>query len=98
MYVGNLDVRASERDVDREFSDYGRLREVWVARTPPGFAFVEFEDARDARDAIRHLDGRKILGQRIRVEAARGPPRGRGGGYRGRGGGRYGDRPPRDER
>jgi RNA recognition motif-containing protein len=30
---------------------------VWVARRPPGYAFLDFEDPRDARDAIRALDG-----------------------------------------
>jgi hypothetical protein len=30
---------------------------VWVARKPPGFAFIEFDDRRDAQDAIRELDG-----------------------------------------
>lgn len=30
---------------------------VWVARKPPGFAFVDFDDRRDAQDAIRELDG-----------------------------------------
>lgn len=30
---------------------------VWVARKPPGFAFIDFDDRRDAQDAIRDLDG-----------------------------------------
>jgi hypothetical protein len=30
---------------------------VWVARKPPGFAFIDFDDKRDAEDAIRDLDG-----------------------------------------
>ena len=33
------------------------LCSVWVARKPPGFAFIDFDDRRDAQDAIRELDG-----------------------------------------
>jgi len=33
------------------------LCSVWVARRPPGYAFLDFEDSRDARDAIREVDG-----------------------------------------
>lgn len=28
-----------------------------IARKPPGFAFIEFDDSRDADDAVRKLDG-----------------------------------------
>lgn len=38
-------------DLEDAFAKYGPVRDVWVARRPPGFAFVEMEDARDARDA-----------------------------------------------
>jgi len=31
-------------------------RSVWVARRPPGYAFLEFDDERDALDAISALD------------------------------------------
>lgn len=30
---------------------------VWVARKPPGYAFIDFDDRRDAQDAIREIDG-----------------------------------------
>ena len=53
--VGN---NASKGELEDAFSYYGRLRSVWVARNPPGFAFIEFEDPRDAEDAVRGLDGR----------------------------------------
>ncbi|KAE9454608.1 hypothetical protein C3L33_13498, partial [Rhododendron williamsianum] len=57
VYVGNLDPRVSERELEDEFRTYGVLRSVWVARRPPGYAFIEFDDKRDALDAIRDLDG-----------------------------------------
>lgn len=68
VYVGNVDPRATERDLEDEFRMYGVLRSVWVARKPPGFAFVEFEDRRDAVDAIRALNGKNGW----RVELSRG--------------------------
>lgn len=57
VYVGNLGSSASKHEIENAFSKYGPLRNVWVARNPPGFAFVEFEDRRDAEDAVRGLDG-----------------------------------------
>ena len=57
IYVGDLSRDATERDIERAFSYYGPLRSVWVAKNPPGFAFVEFEDRRDSDDAVRGLDG-----------------------------------------
>jgi len=51
---------ASKQELEESFSYYGPLRNVWVARNPPGFAFVEFEDPRDAEDAVRGLDGRYV--------------------------------------
>ena len=46
-----------------------------VARNPPGFAFVEYEDNRDAEDAVRNLDGSRACGSRIRVEMSNGRTR-----------------------
>ncbi|GAA6012782.1 hypothetical protein JCM10207_005358 [Rhodosporidiobolus poonsookiae] len=64
-----------------------------------GFAFVEFDQLRDAEQAVQELNNKDFLGERILVEFAKpprammddrfgGPPRGYGGG--GYGGGGYG--------
>ncbi|KAK6640648.1 serine arginine-rich splicing factor [Polyplax serrata] len=81
VYVGDLGSSASKQELEDAFGYYGPLRNVWVARNPPGFAFVEFEDPRDADDAVRGLDGRTVCGRRVRVE----PSNGMGGRRRDRG-------------
>uniref|UniRef100_A0A0E0GDW0 Uncharacterized protein n=1 Tax=Oryza nivara TaxID=4536 RepID=A0A0E0GDW0_ORYNI len=58
LYVGNLDPRVTSGELEDEFRVFGVLRSVWVARKPPGFAFIDFDDKRDAEDALRDLDGK----------------------------------------
>ncbi|KAL5207440.1 hypothetical protein ABZP36_031875 [Zizania latifolia] len=58
LYVGNLDPRVTSGELEDEFRVFGVLRSVWIARKPPGFAFVDFDDKRDAEDALRDLNGK----------------------------------------
>ncbi|XP_039018220.1 serine/arginine-rich splicing factor RSZ21-like isoform X2 [Hibiscus syriacus] len=84
VYIGNLDPRVTERDLEDEFRIFGVLHNVWVARRPPGYAFIEFDDRRDALDAIREFDGKNGW----RVELSHNSKGGGGrGGRRGGGGG-----------
>ncbi|KAM7459669.1 hypothetical protein LguiA_036663 [Lonicera macranthoides] len=85
VYVGNLDPRVSERELEDEFRVFGVIRSVWVARRPPGYAFVDFDDRRDAQDAIRELDGKN--GWRVELSHNSRGGSGGGGGGGGRGGG-----------
>ncbi|XP_056314104.1 serine/arginine-rich splicing factor 7-like isoform X2 [Danio aesculapii] len=75
VYVGDLGNGAAKGELERAFSYYGPLRSVWVARNPPGFAFVEYEDARDAEDAVKGMDGKVLCGARVRVELSNGMSR-----------------------
>ena len=95
VYIGNLGNNAEKYDLEDCFSKYGPLKSVWVARNPPGFAFVEFEDSRDAEDAVRGLDGTRVCGSRVKVEMSNGGKSGgggRGGRSRSRSRDRGGDR------
>jgi len=83
VFIGGLRDDANRYDIEDVFSKYGPVRDVWVARKPPGFAFVEMEDPRDAKDAVKSLDGTRICGARVRVEMSEpGKRRGKGGGGR----------------
>ena len=43
VYIGNIPANARERDLEKFFKGYGRLREVVVKN---GYGFVEFDDYR----------------------------------------------------
>ena len=79
VYVGNLGNNGNKTELERAFGYYGPLRSVWVARNPPGFAFVEFEDPQDAAEAVQ-LDGRTLCGCQVRVELSNGEKRSRNSG------------------
>ncbi|CAN6232968.1 unnamed protein product, partial [Urochloa humidicola] len=57
LYVGILSSRTRSRDLEYLFSKYGRIREVELKRD---YAFIEFNDPRDADDAQYNLDGREV--------------------------------------
>ncbi|KAG9510973.1 RNA-binding protein 1, partial [Fragariocoptes setiger] len=80
VYIGNLSDGITKADIEETFNKFGPLKNVWVARNPPGFAFVEYADGHDAEAACRSLDGTRIAGNRVRVEMSHGRSR-RGGGH-----------------
>ncbi|CAK9294689.1 unnamed protein product [Gordionus sp. m RMFG-2023] len=76
LHVSDLTADCSKRELEDVFGKCGTLREVWVARNPPCFAFVVFKKKEEADRAIRKLDNTYIAGNKIRVTIAR--PRTRG--------------------
>ncbi|CAO3571335.1 unnamed protein product [Mortierella alpina] len=69
VYVGHLSLRTERRDVEELFEKYGRI--ISVELKHGGFAFVEYEDPRDADDAVTKLNGYELDGNRISVEWSR---------------------------
>lgn len=74
IYVGNLPLDIKEWEVEDLFYKYGRILdiELKIPPRPPCYCFVEFENSRDAEDAIRGRDGYNFDGCRLRVELAHG--------------------------
>ncbi|XP_066518590.1 serine/arginine-rich splicing factor 1A isoform X2 [Hoplias malabaricus] len=100
IYVGNLPPDIRTKDVEDVFYKYGAIRDIDLKnrRGGPPFAFVEFEDPRDAEDAVYARDGYDYDGYRLRVEFPRsGRGMGRGGFGAGAPRGRYGPPSRRSE-
>ncbi|KAK9673142.1 hypothetical protein RND81_12G149300 [Saponaria officinalis] len=74
IYVGNLPGDIREREVEDLFYKYGPIVEIdlKIPPRPPGYAFVEFEDERDAEDAVYGRNNYDFDGHRLRVEFAHG--------------------------
>ncbi|PWA76490.1 nucleotide-binding alpha-beta plait domain-containing protein [Artemisia annua] len=71
VFVGNFEYETRQSDLERLFGRYGRVDRVDIKS---GFAFVYFEDERDAEDAIHALDNTPFGYDRrkLTVEWARG--------------------------
>ncbi|XP_067097513.1 serine and arginine rich splicing factor 5b isoform X1 [Osmerus mordax] len=89
IFIGRLNPSAREKDVERFFKGFGRIRDIDLKR---GFGFVEFDDPRDAEDAVYELDGKELCNERVTIEHARVRLRGGRGRGAGGGGGRFPDR------
>ncbi|KAG9509661.1 RNA-binding protein Rsf1, partial [Fragariocoptes setiger] len=88
VFIGGLDSPVTREDLEKAFGKYGRLESVWVAQNPPGFAFIVYEDERDAEDAVAKMNGETLMGNTLRVEHSR--PKSFGGRRGAGGGGRFG--------
>ncbi len=40
VYFGNLDPGTQKEELADVCEKYGKLADVWIARNPPGFAFI----------------------------------------------------------
>jgi len=74
IYIGKLGSRTREADLEDAFTKFGKIVKIDLKA---GYAFIEFEDARDADDAVHEMDNRPIDGERVIVEHAKGDRGGR---------------------
>ena len=64
IFITKLSPQVTEKDIEKEFKVYGDIKNINLKR---GYAFVEYYNKGDAKDAIRKLDNQKLFGQNQRV-------------------------------
>mmetsp|Transcript_17223 Transcript_17223/g.25840 ORF Transcript_17223/g.25840 Transcript_17223/m.25840 type:complete len:319 (-) Transcript_17223:312-1268(-) len=70
IYIGNLPMDVREGELEKIFGKYGRITRIDLKTPsrPPAYAFIEYEDVRDAEDAVEAQNGTKFGRDTIRVE------------------------------
>ena len=61
FYLGSLGDKADKYKIEKIFKRYGNLKNIWVAKNPPGFAFIEYEDPSTTESAFKDIYGIKIF-------------------------------------
>ncbi|KAM4771526.1 serine/arginine-rich splicing factor 12 isoform 2-T2 [Rhinophrynus dorsalis] len=77
LFVRNVADATRPEDLRREFGRYGPIVDVYVPldfynRRPRGFAYIQFEDVRDAEDALYNLNRKWVCGRQIEIQFAQG--------------------------
>ncbi|XP_077576142.1 uncharacterized protein srsf10a isoform X3 [Stigmatopora nigra] len=77
LFVRNISDESRPEDLRREFGRYGPIVDVYIpldfyTRRPRGFAYIQFEDVRDAEDALHNLDHKWVSGRQIEIQFAQG--------------------------
>ena len=76
MYIGNLNYRVRERDLEQMFANYGDVVSIKIAKDRDtgksrGFGFVEMENPVSESRVIRALNGTELMGRQMIVREAR---------------------------
>ncbi|XP_017551284.1 serine/arginine-rich splicing factor 10 isoform X1 [Pygocentrus nattereri] len=77
LFIRNISDDSRPEDLRREFGRYGPIVDVYIpvdfySRRPRGFAYIQFEDVRDAEDALHNLDRKWVCGRQIEIQFAQG--------------------------
>jgi len=94
LFVGNLDFKVTENDLQDAFAAYGTVVETNLVTDratarPRGFAFITMSSPEEAQKAIDAMNGKELGGRALNVNVARPrEERSGGGGRGGYGGGR----------
>ena len=73
VVVYNISPNLSEEHIKEIFSNYGNIKDVYIAiddeiKVKKDYAFIEFENKKDAEDAELYMNGGQIDGIVVKVE------------------------------
>ena len=72
LFVGNISRNVRVRDLEEEFEHFGKCevnsKVSNVLIIQGSYAFVEFQDEKDAQDALDALQGKSMGGLKITIE------------------------------
>ena len=76
IYVGNLDYKVSEDELQNLFEEYGTVKSSKIITDKftgksKGFGFIEMDDSSEANEAINDLNGSVVGDREIVVNEAR---------------------------
>jgi len=76
LYIRNVPDGARPEELKTMFNKYGYVSDVYIpqdyhTRRPRGFAYIQFDDPRDAEDALYNLNRVRYCGVELDIEFAR---------------------------
>lgn len=74
LFVGNLDFKTTEEDLDKVFSEFGDIEESIIIKDgnrSKGFGFVTFSEKADAKKAVEEMNEKDLKGRKITVNIAK---------------------------
>jgi len=77
LYIKNISKGTRQDDLKKIFGRHGTIRDVYIpldyyTQEARGFAYVQFEDIRDAEDALYHEKHCELNGRQLDVQYAEG--------------------------
>lgn len=60
IHVADLSESVTQYDIEKTFMKFGEIVEVWMAKSPPCFAFVVFKNKADATEAVKEMDNKYV--------------------------------------
>ena len=64
IFITKLSPSVTEKDIEKEFKKFGEIKNINLKR---GYAFVDYSNKEDAKEAIKKLDNKKLFGQQQRI-------------------------------